>query len=65
MSVNGEYMLRGSIVSQGDLDIPHTIETLKKSGYDGYVSIEFEGMEDCSTASAAGMTAAKYLLGRV
>ncbi len=64
MSLGGEYMLRGSIVSQGDLDIPSTVETLKKSGYDGYVSIEFEGMEDCSAASAAGMSAAKYLLER-
>lgn len=28
---------------------------LKQSGYDGYISVEFEGMEDCRTASCIAM----------
>ena len=45
-SVNGNY-LRGSILAQGDLDIPYIIRTVKNSSFDGNIYIEFEGMEDC------------------
>ena len=41
----GDY-LRGAIVGHGDARVAQSLYVLKKSGYDGYVSIEFEGMED-------------------
>lgn len=41
----GDY-LRGTIVGHGDAHICQSIQTLKKNGYDGFVSIEFEGCED-------------------
>ncbi len=28
---------------------------IKESGYDGYISVEFEGMEDCRKGSKIGM----------
>jgi sugar phosphate isomerase/epimerase len=28
---------------------------VKQSGYDGYISVEFEGMEDCQTGSRIAM----------
>lgn len=43
---NGRY-LRGSILAQGDLDIWDIMSTIKKSGYDGNIFLEYEGMEDC------------------
>jgi len=49
------YSLRGSIVGQGDIDIPAVVKIIKESGYDGFVSIEFEGMEDCKTGSRIGL----------
>lgn len=61
-SGSGEYMLRGSIVGQGDLDLWSTVAELKKVGYDGYVSIEFEGMENCESGSEIGMLTAKHML---
>lgn len=45
-SVGGNY-LRGSILGQGDLNIPKIIGIIKSSGFNGNVYIEFEGMEDC------------------
>ena len=45
-SVARKY-LRGSILAQGDMDIPGIISTIKHSGFDGNIFIEFEGMEDC------------------
>ncbi|OGV54577.1 MAG: sugar phosphate isomerase [Lentisphaerae bacterium GWF2_52_8] len=53
-SSGGNY-IRGAIVGQGDLDIRGCLKALKKAGYDGYLSIEFEGMEDCRTGSKIGM----------
>ena len=42
----GRY-LRGSILGQGDLDIRQIVRTIKTSGFDGNIYIEYEGMEDC------------------
>ena len=41
----GNY-LRGAIIGHGDAKVAQSIKVLKNSGYDGYLSIEFEGMED-------------------
>ncbi len=38
---------KGSIIGEGDVDVARCIAVLKKAGYDGYLSIEFEGDEDC------------------
>ncbi|WP_438348118.1 sugar phosphate isomerase/epimerase family protein [Paenibacillus sp. FA6] len=43
----GGAFLRGAIAGQGDLDMYEILRIVKQSGYDGYVSIEYEGMEDC------------------
>jgi len=51
---HGNY-LRGAIVGHGDIDMPEVFRVLKQSGYDGYISVEFEGMEDCKTASRIAM----------
>ncbi|UVI27577.1 sugar phosphate isomerase/epimerase family protein [Paenibacillus spongiae] len=53
-TANGNYM-RGAIVGQGDLPIPEIVKLIKSSGYDGYVTVEFEGMEDCKVGSKLGM----------
>ena len=39
--------IRGAIIGHGDANIYQSIQILKKAGYDGYISIEFEGIEDC------------------
>lgn len=53
--------LRGSIVGQGDINIREVIKLIKASGYDGYITLEFEGMEDCREASKIGMDNIKRL----
>ncbi|UMV49360.1 sugar phosphate isomerase/epimerase [Paenibacillus macerans] len=45
-SAGGQY-LRGAIAGQGDLDLREILRIVKRSGYDGFLSIEYEGMEDC------------------
>ena len=37
---------RATIFGHGDVPTFQILSAIKKSGYDGYVSIEFEGIED-------------------
>lgn len=53
-SSSGNY-LRGAVVGQGDIDMYEVIRVIKASGYDGYISIEFEGKEDCRWGTKAAL----------
>lgn len=50
-----ENYLRGAIVGQGDINIRAIVKLIKDSGYDGNITLEFEGMEECRVASKIGM----------
>lgn len=50
--------LRGAILGHGDIDIPAQLRILKKAGYNGYLSLEFEGIEEPTFAVKSGL---KYL----
>jgi sugar phosphate isomerase/epimerase len=62
---NHGNMLRGAIVGQGEIDIWKAVKMIKESGYDGYISIEFEGMEDCRLGSRIGMENARRIWNEV
>ena len=47
--------LRGAIVGHGDIDIPAQLRALKTAGYKGYLSLEFEGLEEPPTAIRLGL----------
>jgi len=53
-SRNGTY-LRGAIIGQGNVPVLHCLRALKRAGYDGTVSVEFEGMEDCLKGVRIGL----------
>ncbi|KMK75159.1 sugar phosphate isomerase/epimerase family protein [Alkalihalobacillus pseudalcaliphilus] len=59
-TVNDNY-LRGAIVGHGELPIREIIRLLKENNYDGYIVVEFEGMEDCFVGSRIGMNNVKRL----
>lgn len=44
-SRSGNY-LRGAILGHGVVPVLHCLKAVKKAGYDSYVAIEFEGMEE-------------------
>jgi len=54
---------RGSIIGHGNVDVPGCIEALKSAGYDGFLSIEFEGMEDNRMALEIGLANLKQYIG--
>lgn len=45
-TTRGGNYLRGAILGQGNVAVYQCLKVIKNSGYDGYVSIEFEGIED-------------------
>ena len=50
----GNY-LRGTVVGHGDVPVKQCIETLKRAGYNGSYSIEFEGVEENVFALKTGL----------
>lgn len=52
-SRGGNY-LRGSVIGHGDAPIPQCLRIMKKAGYNGVLSIEFEGIEEPLKGIAIG-----------
>ncbi len=50
----GGNWLRGSIIGHGNVNVKGCLALLKEAGYDGFLSIEFEGMEDNRRALEIG-----------
>lgn len=61
-SRGGNY-LRGAIIGHGDAKAAQSLGILKRAGYDGWISIEFEGMEDPRKGIAMGMDNVKRFWG--
>jgi sugar phosphate isomerase/epimerase len=51
----GGAWLRGAIIGHGNVDVPGCVKAIVASGYDGFCSIEFEGMEDNKGALEIGL----------
>lgn len=55
MRTRGGTYLRGTVVGQGNVPVVGCLTALKRAGYDGYIGIEFEGMEDPLEGIAIGL----------
>ncbi len=53
-TASGNY-LRGAITGHGDIHLNDVLKVIKQSGYDGYISIEFEGLEECKRGAKIGL----------
>lgn len=51
-------LLRGTILGHGDVPVAEAVKMIRKSGYDGTLSLEFEGAEENIPALQAGF---KYM----
>lgn len=47
--------LRGAIIGHGEVPVTQCLGIMKRAGYDGVLSIEFEGMEDPLSGIAVGL----------
>lgn len=60
-TLGGDF-IRGTILGNGIVPVRNCMEALKKSGYDGWVSIEFEGAEECLPAIGFGLENLRSIL---
>jgi sugar phosphate isomerase/epimerase len=59
-----EICLRGAIAGHGVLNLPAQLKLLQNAGYDGYLSLEFEGMEEPTQAVKLGLDYLRTILGK-
>lgn len=55
----GGNFLRGAIIGHGEVPVVQCLRILKNAGYNGYVTVEFEGMEDAKTGVKCGLNTLK------
>lgn len=64
MTRGGNYFC-GTVIGEGDVPVKQCLTILKRAGYDGYVSIEFEGCGDCIDGIARGLEHLKEYLSQI
>ncbi len=64
-TTRGCNYVRGTVVGEGDIGVKQCIAILKKAGYDGYLSMEYEGLEDCISGIGRGLANIKNYLSEV
>ena len=52
-STRGGNRIRGAIIGHGVVNVYECLKILKEAGYAGWLSVEFEGIEDCMMALKA------------
>ena len=57
----GGTYLKGAIIGHGDVPVYQCLQTLISAGYDGYVTVEFEGLEDQVTGTKYGLNTLKRM----
>ena len=58
----GGNHIRGTVVGHGVVPVVNCVNILKNAGYDGWLSVEFEGMEDCLPAIKSGLDFLKKIV---
>ncbi|MBQ4051364.1 MAG: sugar phosphate isomerase/epimerase [Oscillospiraceae bacterium] len=60
----GNYR-RATIIGHGSVPVKKCLRALKGAGYDGYISVEFEGIEDCLEGVRIGLANLKRYVAEV
>lgn len=61
MTRGGNYIC-GTAIGEGDVPVKQCLNILKRAGYEGYLSIEFEGLGDCVDGIARGFANLKRMM---
>ena len=56
----GGNFRRATIIGHGSVPVVQCLRALKSAGYDGYIAIEFEGIEDCIEGIRIGLDNLKH-----
>ena len=61
MTRGGNYFC-GTVVGEGDVPVAQCLRILKRAGYDGWLTLEYEGAEDCISGIRRGLQNAKEIV---
>ena len=64
-TTRGGNYFKGAIIGEGDIPVKQCVKALNRAGYDGYLSIEYEGAVDCIKGISKGLVNLKQILSEV
>lgn len=64
-TTRGGNYFKGAIIGEGDIPVKQCVKALNRAGYDGYLSIEYEGAVDCIKGISKGLANLKQILSEV
>lgn len=62
LETRGCNYIGGVAVGEGDIPVKQCLAVLKKAGYEGFLSIEYEGCDDCIDGIARGLANLKQFM---
>lgn len=64
-TTRGGNYFKGAIIGEGDIPVKQCLKALKRAGYDGYLSIEYEGAVDCIKGISKGLANLRQMLSEI
>jgi sugar phosphate isomerase/epimerase len=61
----GANYIKPTTVGTGDVPVKQCLAILKRAGYDNYISLEYEGSEDCVQEISLGLKNIKEYLSQI
>ena len=65
LQTRGCNYIGGVAVGEGDIPVKQCLAVLQRAGYEGFLSIEYEGCDDCIDGIARGLANLKQFLGEL
>ncbi len=64
-TTRGGNYFKGAVIGEGDIPVKQCLKVLKRAEYDGFLSIEYEGAEDCIKGITKGLSNLKQMLSEI
>lgn len=61
----GANYIAGTVIGEGAVPVRQCLKILKRANYDGYVSVEYEGKEDCIAGIERGLANLKSFISEI
>ncbi len=61
----GANYIAGAVIGEGVVPVRQCLKILKRAEYDGYVSVEYEGVEDCMAGISRGLANLKRFISEI
>ena len=61
----GANYIAGAVIGEGVVPVRQCLKILKRVNYDGYVSVEYEGVEDCIAGISRGLANLKRFISEI